>query len=391
MLSLIVLPAFAFGSPSEKLTGKLDTLKGVRVLSLTGTPRQNGYTQGFLLASDIMALGDHALAAVVIFARGASYDVVLERVDKFVTFTPREQEEADGIMAGIRDRLGEDGLTSKVLGRKLTARDLLTINALPDIRGMGCSSFAAWGSRTSDGGMIVGRNLDYFGRHIFSPYQLLVVCVSPDPKYKSWVAMSLTGAIGLSTVVNRDGVLQAAHDSSGLPARPMPPLRIRSGIARDCIEAISREGNVPENAAAFCRKHHTPCATNFLFAGPSGPAGTLEYDLNLEEKQGVTVRFPPEGQDWLVTTNHFRARKKAIPCNRYESLADALKSGSKLATLEDGWKLITRASVDGTLQTMVYMANGRRLLLSFSTTALPAHKIKPVEFTLDELFANAGE
>jgi hypothetical protein len=154
---------------------------------------------------------------------------------------------------------------------------------------------------------------------------------------------------------------------------------------------VSAEGSAAENAARFCRQHRTVFATNFLIAGPRAPAGVLEYDQDLQEERGVTLRLPPAGQDWIVTTNHFRARKAPIQCPRYQALAEALQGDTKLETLQDGWRMISRGSVDGTLHTLVYIPSERKILLSFATATRAAHRIRPVEFDLDELFKNAAQ
>ncbi len=389
VLALLLLSVCSTAPAARKLTGKVETLKGVRVLSLTGSPRENGYTQGFLLADELMTLTDNALAMADRFSAGVNYNVISVVVSTMVTTSDAERAEAEGMIEGMRDKLGPRGIVSKVLDRELTGADILNINALPDLGGIGCSSFAAWGSRTADGQMIVGRNLDYFGRDVFSSSQVLIVRKSPDKRRKSLISPGVIGMIGTGTSINQDGLMQASHDSGGLIAVPVPPARLRSNIARECMETISPKRNVVENAAAFCRRHHTTFATNFLIAGPTAPAGILEYDQRLQLQSGVTVRFPPTDGEWIVTTNHFRKRGRPRQCTRYVALADRLKAGTKLTSLEDAWKLIGRASVEGTLHTMVYKPSERRLLLSFSTAATPAHQRKPARFTLDELFDNA--
>ncbi len=381
-------PAHAAEKLTGKLTGKLEMLKGVRVLTLTGTPRENGYTQGNLLAKEVMALADDVGGMLQRFTGNANYDAVAAVAKVLIATNDRERAEAEGMIEGIRAKLGDEGLQSKVLGRAITADDILVVNALPDLRGLGCSSFAAWGDRTRDGELLVGRNLDYFGREAFSAAHVLVVRKSPDPKRKSCVALSFVGLIGVNTAINEDGILQATHDSGGMLGMPRPPLRLRTHIARDLVELISPKGNVAENAANFCREHRTAFATNFLIVGPKAPAGVLEYDQNLRKDRGVSLRLPAEGQDWIVTTNHFRIRREPTDCRRYAALAERLQAGPKLASLDDAWKLITRASVDGTLHTLVYRPKSRTMLLSFSTPDAPAHKVVPVQFTLDQLLDN---
>ncbi|MBN2022319.1 MAG: hypothetical protein JW809_05950 [Pirellulales bacterium] len=373
----------------EKLAGRLETRQGVSILFLHGTPRENGYAQGYLLAKRVTVLFENAFERIGDFAAGVNYEQLSRLTQVILKTSERERAEAEGIIAGIRDRLGPDGLKSKALGRELSADDVLNANALPDLGRMGCSSFAAWGSRTADGGPIVGRNLDYFGREVFSGAHVLVVRASTEPNRRGWVALNFAGGIGVGTVINDAGTMVATHDSGGLRAMPAGQMRCRGFIVRDLVESLSGSGDVPDQAARFCRREPTSFATNLLIAPPSGPAGVLEYDQDVANQQGVTLRRPAKGEDWIVVTNHYRDRAAPYECPRYESLAEPLAAGRKLASTADGWDLITRASRDGTLQTVVYQPSMHKILLSFSTATTPAHKVKPVEFDIEELYKEA--
>ena len=53
-------------------------------------------------------------------------------------------------------------------------------------------------------------------------------------------------------------------------------------------------------------------------------------------RYGLSLRLPPKGQDWIVTTNHFRLRAAPTRCSRYGALADTLKSANRAGIIADG-------------------------------------------------------
>ena len=162
--------------PPEELTGssRVDT-GGWIDIHLEGTPREMGYQQGWLLASEI----DDMLKTLSFFLeRSAGRDWAFFREAAGRMFWPRVdaeyQEEIDGIVSGMRARLPR---------LKWNRNDITALNGwielawyyvpyLDDLKAGGqaagkapgyCSAFIAVGGYTEDGKIVAGHNnwIDY--------------------------------------------------------------------------------------------------------------------------------------------------------------------------------------------------------------------------------------
>ena len=125
-------------------------------------------------------------------------------------------------------------------------------------------------------------------------------------------------------------------------------------------------------------------------AAPLSPAGVIEMDGNSKIGNGVTVRLAATGQDWIANSNHFRERSLPTEvCPRYNALESELNAmagaGRQVKTMEDAWKIISKAAVGQTLCTMVFSPSERKILVSAATAHKPAHLNKPVLLDLYEL------
>jgi len=383
LLLLFCLPPAT--ARERQLTGTLKTVRGIRVLTLHGTDRQNGYTRGYLLAREIMDTVEGILALKL--PKSVDYPTVSKRVLTMIERPEASTEELEAMVEGMGARLGAKGLEIPGLGRRLTADDLWVAMSMPDVH---CSSYAAWGEMAAGGGLVIGRNTDYAGKERFAGGMLLVVHKSADPKRKSWIDASAAGMIGVANAISEDGAFIAVHDSASTRdpgTRPHTGF-LRWTVTREFLETVSPTGDLDVQAAAFFRQKHILRGTNLLVCTPRPAARVVEYDGNLVRESGVTIRGPGPGQSWIAVTNHFRARTTPSSCARYGRLEQALRDradGKAIDSLEDAWRIITRAAGDNTLITVVFRAADRKLLVSFTDGQRGAARIRPAEFSLDEL------
>jgi hypothetical protein len=385
VLLAFVLSSFAWQTRCEEpaLTGKLETVNGIRVLTLTGSPKENGYARGYLLGREI--LDGMTTFFKLLAPKGVQYGPLAQRVLPALVRPPHIQQELEGLVEGMRAKLGDDALQMPAIGGKLTADSLWVFLTLPE---MACSSFAAWGAMTPDGTVTLGRNLDYAGKEAAAATAILVVHKSSDPQRKSWVSPTHSLMAGITTGINEEGVFIAVHDSNQTGA-PKPPANLRWFVLREFLEKASATPNLAEQATQLFRAHQLLRGTNLLICGPGSTPFIVEYDGNVALDRGVTIRPPDAGCDWIAVTNHFRLRTEPGECGRYKSLADVLQAMAagkkKVAGLDDAWGLISRASVDATQLTFVYQTADRKMRFSFTDGKLPAQRVKPVEFSLDDL------
>lgn len=327
LLTPRVVPCADPAAPS--LTGSLETIEGVPVLRLWGTPRERGYAQGWLLADEILAGADQGLRSFFGGNPGLYAERVLPLAARVFAFDEDETAEIEGLVDGIRARR-PDG-TVPFLGRLPTVDDSKVLNTFGDWYALGCSSAAVWGSRTRDGTAAAVRNFDFMrmdlpivGQHVrvVAPRGAPSTdrgAPSTEPpegeptdgeasrgggsrdvrpaRTHGWVGVSYAGSIGTVTAMNDDGVYVAIHDVFVRPGvgdfleRNVPRLL----ALRRLVETLPAEGAV-EKAAELCRSWGTLFGNNFLVATPEPagglPAGVLEYDARGDREGGVTLRGP---------------------------------------------------------------------------------------------------
>jgi hypothetical protein len=392
-----VLPAQEAPQVAE-LTGSLTTEQGVRVLRLWGTPFQQGYTHGSLLGDRILELAEAVLLDPHVMPDVRMYEsMIRDRMLPSFDLSGEQRDELLGMVRGMTDRLGAKGMTLRRLKRPLDDQDLLALNTVADWNPSACSSFAAWGSMTEGGETIVARNLDYFDLPGLREDHVLIVRLASDDSKKRWVSLAWPGIIGAYTAMNEEGVVVAMHDVVAAKVMDMG-LTPRSFVLRDIMETVGAGGAI-EQAEKLLRSRRAFRGNNFLVAGPfdgkTQPAAVFEYDGDLENSGGVTVRRAGEAinespPDSVLCTNHYRLRRPpGGTCSRYESIRSALQSanGGGALDVKAAWSIIESAAVKGTMHTLVAQPNKRALELGLAAPNANACETERVGFTLEQLFA----
>jgi hypothetical protein len=152
-VALLIVPAATFARNPESLSGSLNIEQGVRVLRLDGDARQRGYAHGYLLAEEIRQMVTTLLVSPQVWGDVQRYELGVRRqaIPQF-TFTAAEQRELEGMLEGLFAKLGADGMRIATVGRSIDLVDLKALNVFADLQNGGCTSFAAWGPATPDGG-----------------------------------------------------------------------------------------------------------------------------------------------------------------------------------------------------------------------------------------------
>ncbi|WP_394759739.1 C45 family autoproteolytic acyltransferase/hydolase, partial [Flavobacterium sp.] len=77
-------------------------------------------------------------------------------------------------------------------------------HALQDLALVGCSSFAAWGDKSEDGSLILGRNFDFYAGDDFAKDKI-VAFVNPKQGYP-FMMVTWAGMIGACSGMNNEGL-----------------------------------------------------------------------------------------------------------------------------------------------------------------------------------------
>lgn len=414
----IVVPSVRAETPKKPtVNGKLTRIDGVPVLYVWGTPQERGYAHGYLLARKIIDLLDTYLSDENAIGGPEMYEAAIKLSAVTMSIGVKYRQELQGMFAGIEARLG-DKTTVKALGRKLELRDLVGTNCVADSSRFGCSSFAAWGPMTQNGHTIAGRNFDWYIFDALVDSQMIVVQL-PEPGNKAlgWVSVTWPGSIGCFTGMNAEGVCVSLHDAAG--GRPTKAIGFTPRVLalRDAIEAARAETAIQDITNIFRDKtvvigNNVPVVTDYqskrAHRTAKGPFTVFEYDGNLDNEEGVTVRTVRSTYDqrrrdlavqgggfFEICTNHYRKRSAPSECDRYATMDMKLKElaeSKKGLETSGAWKILRsvgRPSEDVpgllTYHSVVFEPHVRKMHVAFCNNgkAAPAHK--PMELDVNKL------
>jgi hypothetical protein len=406
----LAMPALAEAPRPPALCGELTSVGEIRVLRVWGTARERGFAHGYLLADDIKRLFESFLADTRFSGGPKLYnDVSLPMAAALMSPRPIHQREMEGIVEGMRAKLGAAGATIAALGRPLEYRDILAVNCLSDRLGPMCSSFAVWGPMTTDGATITARNLDW-PRHdwMIGNEVLLVELPSDKPKRAGWASLTWPAFIGCLSGMNEHGVTAAMHDVFCAERPGAFGFMPRGLVLREVMEKGRGPGAV-EQIASLLRGRHIAVATNIFVSepwtghNPPAPAAVMEYDSQQSDQQGVSVRLASGGASFEACTNHFRVRagEGVHRCSRYGTLMNSLTTAAdhdRKLTVDDVWRLAASVNVPGdadnpilTYHTIVFEPNTRRMHVATADNAHPAGRRDSTIVDLGEVLRRTDE
>lgn len=402
MIRKALLVVFAFVSlvvaqdSRPALTGSLDTVKGVRVLRLSGTPREMGLTHGWLMAEEILDGFDAYLLKNPLVGGAKGYTSrVLPMVEKSMTWSPEEVAELEGIIEGMTAKLG-DAMMQKGLDRKFDLRDLKALNSYGDWYMFACAAVSVWGDLTPDGGTITARNFDFPPAPVLYRTQMLLAYAPKEAGRKRWVTVGFPGLIGVISGMNEDGVGIFVHDVNPKD-RKMGATGVRSRLLalREALEISGAQG-APQRVNDVLKGLTSWMGNNIHvtspFDGTHVPAAVIEYDGDETDGEGVTFRLPDPKDTWVVCTNHYRVRSTPRKCVRYGTAVQTLGTLAETKSKMDGKaarelmsKMTQRNPFSTTLHTVVFYPSQKAFDLALSTQKTHCTDVEAIRFGLDEL------
>jgi len=167
-------------------------------------------------------------------------------------------------------------------------------HALQDLALVGCSSFAAWGDKTEDGSLIIGRNLDFYAGDEFAK-EKIISFVNPTEGYK-FMSVTWAGMIGVVSGMNEHGLTVSIN--AGKSKIPL--------IAKTPISILNREilqyATTINEAVAIAKKRQV-FVSESIFIGSAKDKNAAIIEVS-PTNFGV---YEVSNENQLICSNHFQS------------------------------------------------------------------------------------
>ena len=169
-------------------------------------------------------------------------------------------------------------------------------HALQDLMLVGCTSFAAWDSNTSDGQLLLGRNFDFYAGEEFAR-EKIAAFVNPDTGHK-FMMYTWGGMIGVVSGMNEKGITVTINaGKSKIPLVAKTPISL---VAREILQYAS----TTEEAIAIARKRE-------VFVSEAIMVGSAA------ERKAILIEVSPNNfgvydvgnSSRLICSNHFQSEE----------------------------------------------------------------------------------
>ena len=166
-------------------------------------------------------------------------------------------------------------------------------HALQDMNMAGCTSFSAWGNKTQDSSLIVGRNFDFYVGDEFAKNKIIMF-VNPDNGYK-FLMVTWAGMIGAVSGMNEKGLTVTINAAkSEMPLEAKTPISI---LAREILQYAS---DIDE-AYAIAEKRE-------IFVSESLMIGSAEDNKTaIIEKTPERLGLFETEKNYIICSNHFQS------------------------------------------------------------------------------------
>jgi len=167
-------------------------------------------------------------------------------------------------------------------------------HALQDLMLVGCTSFAAWDSKTEDGELLLGRNFDFYAGDDFGD-QKIAAFVNPDSGHK-FMMYTWGGMIGAVSGMNEVGITVTINaGKSKMPFMAKTPISL---VAREILQYAASTSEAIEIA----KKREVFVSESIMIgSGDEKKAILIEVSPN---NFGV---YEVQNSNQLICSNHFQS------------------------------------------------------------------------------------
>jgi isopenicillin-N N-acyltransferase like protein len=159
---------------------------------------------------------------------------------------------------------------------------------------VGCTSFGAWGSKTENGSMLIGRNFDFWVGDKFAENKI-VTFERPDKGY-AFASITWGGFTGVVSGMNEKGLTVTINAArSDIPFGAATPVSL---VAREVLQYAS---NI-EQAVTIARKRKMFVSESFLVASAA------DHKAVVIEKTPKELDVYDPQSDHIQCTNHYQSK-----------------------------------------------------------------------------------
>lgn len=167
-------------------------------------------------------------------------------------------------------------------------------HALQDLALVGCSSFAAWGEKSEDGNLILGRNFDFYVNDAFAENKI-VAFINPKEGHP-FMMVTWPGMVGAVSGMNKEGLTVTIN-----AGKSKIPLIAKTPISLLTREILQYAKNIDE-AIAIAKKR-TVFVSESIMVGSAQDNKAVLIEVSPEKKDVFDV--PNTNQ--LICSNHFQS------------------------------------------------------------------------------------
>ncbi|HLT34561.1 MAG TPA: C45 family peptidase [Aquaticitalea sp.] len=167
-------------------------------------------------------------------------------------------------------------------------------HALQDLALVGCTSFAAWNEKTSDGELLIGRNFDFYAGDAFAEHKIIAF-VNPDEGHQ-FMSVTWGGFIGVVSGMNEKGLTVTINaGKSKIPFVAKTPISI---VAREILQYAA----TVDEAIAIAKKREVFVSEAIMIGSAIDHTAVL-----IEVSPNNFGVYEVGNSNELICSNHFQS------------------------------------------------------------------------------------
>ncbi len=219
-------------------------------------------------------------------------------------------------------------------------------HALQDLMLVGCTSFAAWDSKTRDGQLLLGRNFDFYAGDEFAK-EKIAAFINPAVGHK-FMMYTWGGMIGVVSGMNEKGLTVTINaGKSRIPLVAKTPISL---VAREILQYAA----TTEEAIAIARKREV-FVSEAIMIGSAAERKAILIEVS-PNNFGV---YEVENSNRLICSNHFQSeeynndrrnlktREESHTTYRFRKMEELIENEAAISPLTAAKILRNREGLEG--------------------------------------------